>query len=243
MCCCGHLPSVVQAAQSAGPTGGTPESTCGLRRQRPAPLVRYARRVSRFPQRFLPRPGRQRRACEGRGPAHRRNPYRGPVVVPALFKPEMVQRAYGDNVHLYRSVLTLSMEIGSTDFKLRRPLASYDVEYVTRHQALETIRTPHPIEGGKRLLTGMHLMRNGEAFSLLMRRLKANGQAGRGGAADAQCVWVSGPDPHARSVTRRSSSRPSTPSPLPRPATSGPAASRRSASSSSGRRPGTCPRG
>src|SRR4051794_30643827 len=60
--------------------------------------------------------------------------FRGPTGVPALFKPEQVQRAYGDNVHLYRAVLTISMEIGSTHFKLKKPKANGEFDYVLRHQ-------------------------------------------------------------------------------------------------------------
>lgn len=109
--------------------------------------------------------------------------YRGPPGMPALFKPQQSLRAYGDNVWLYRAVLSIAMEIGGTDFKLRRLTKGGEYEYVTKHQALETLRLPQPTAGGKTMLTGMllkvvtgmHLMLNGEAFWLLEKRLKIGG--------------------------------------------------------------------
>src|SRR4051794_3146810 len=75
--------------------------------------------------------------------------------MPALFKPQQSLWAYGDNVWLYRSVLSIAMEIASIDFKLRKLQTSGEYEYVLKHQALETLRMPQPTAGGKSMLTGM----------------------------------------------------------------------------------------
>ena len=77
--------------------------------------------------------------------------------MPALFKPQESLRAYGDNVWLYRSVLSIAMELASVDFKIRKPLKSGEFEYVLKHQALDTLKTPQPTAGGKSMLTGMLL--------------------------------------------------------------------------------------
>jgi hypothetical protein len=104
--------------------------------------------------------------------------YTGRWGMPALFKPQESLRVYRDNVWLYRSVLSIAMELASVDFKLKRLTKSGEVEYVLKHQALETLKRPQPTQGGKSLLTGMllkiitgmHLMLNGESFWLLEKR-------------------------------------------------------------------------
>jgi HK97 family phage portal protein len=109
--------------------------------------------------------------------------YSSSMGMKALFKPQQSLRAYGNNVWLYRSVLTIAMEIGGTEFKLRRLTKSGEYEYQTKHQALETLRRPQPTAAGKTMLTGMllkvitgmHLLLNGEAFWLLDKRLTMGG--------------------------------------------------------------------
>jgi len=126
----------------------------------------------------LAKPGQQRGV-----PPIDPTPYSSHLGMPALFKPQQSLRAYGDNVWLYRSVLSISLEIGNTNFKLRRTDEKGEYEHVTNHQALETLRTPQPTKAGKTMLsgmmlkviTGMHLMLNGEAFWLLDKRLKIGG--------------------------------------------------------------------
>lgn len=57
--------------------------------------------------------------------------------------------AYGDNVWLYGAVTKIAMEVAQTKFKLRKEVTDeQDVEYVTSHQALATLKFPRPINRG-----------------------------------------------------------------------------------------------
>lgn len=101
------------------------------------------------------------------------------IGMPALFNPERSLDAFGDSPYLYRAVLAIAMEIATINFKLRVPNAKGEFEFITDHQALETLRLPQPTKGGKSMLTAMdlkivtamHLLLNGEAFWLLDKRL------------------------------------------------------------------------
>jgi len=101
---------------------------------------------------------------------------------PSLFKPHESLEVHGDNPWLYSSVTRVSFQIAETEFYLQVAKKD-DIEFIEVHQALETLRLPQPVEGGKSLLTSMdlmivtsqHLMLNGESFWLLDRRLKASG--------------------------------------------------------------------
>lgn len=107
----------------------------------------------------------------------------GGYGMPAPWKAQQSLQAYGDNTWLYRSVFTTAVQIAKIDFKLRIVKENGDIEKVTNHQALETLRLPQPIKGGKSMLSGfelkfilaMHLMLNGENFWHLDRRLKMGG--------------------------------------------------------------------
>jgi len=100
--------------------------------------------------------------------------------MPALFKPEESLKAYGDNVWLYRAVLSIAMEIARTKFKLKKAdTPDGEIEYVTKHQALETLRRPQVTKAGKSMLTfmdmmlvlGMRMLLNGEEFWVLDKRM------------------------------------------------------------------------
>ena len=101
------------------------------------------------------------------------------IGMPALFNPERSLDAFGDSPYLYRAVLAIAMEIATINFKLRVPNAKGEFEFITDHQALETLRLPQPTKGGKSMLTAMdlkivtamHLLLNGEAFWVLDKRL------------------------------------------------------------------------
>ena len=103
--------------------------------------------------------------------------------MPATFQPEQSLKAYGDNVWLYRSVLSIAYQIGSTEFKLAQATDDGKLEYVTEHEALKALAKPQPSKDGKSMLTGMdlfiltgsHMMLNGESFWLLENRRKLNG--------------------------------------------------------------------
>jgi len=107
--------------------------------------------------------------------------YYGGMGMPATFKPEESQKAYGDNVWLYRAVFTSSMELASINLRLQSKNAKGEVTPIETHQALDVLARPQPIKGGKSMLTsmdlkllcGMHMMLNGEAFWLLDKRLSA----------------------------------------------------------------------
>jgi HK97 family phage portal protein len=110
------------------------------------------------------------------------NSYQG-WGMPALWRPQESLDAYGDNPYLYRAVLMISMQIGQTAFRLQKTNAAGEIELVKKHQALATLAKPQPTAGGKSMLsamllkvvTGMHLMLNGEGFWLLLDRLQASG--------------------------------------------------------------------
>jgi HK97 family phage portal protein len=101
--------------------------------------------------------------------------------MPADFKAEESLKAYGDNVYLYRSVLTIAMEIARTTFRLQRERSDGSIEFDDNHQALEVLNLPQPTKEGKTLLThmdlmlilGMRLMLNGEDFWVLDKRRSA----------------------------------------------------------------------
>src|SRR5262245_55783655 len=102
---------------------------------------------------------------------------------PALFKHKESLQAYGDNVWLYSAVNSIAFELARTEFKLRTVSQKGEIKYVQKHVALDTMNLPQPIEGGKsmltkmllKMITGMHMLLNGEAFWLLDNRLKING--------------------------------------------------------------------
>ena len=77
--------------------------------------------------------------------------------IPALFNPGESLRAYGDNVHLYRAVLSIAMEIARIPLRLQTENQKGEITVVKSHQALETLRLPQPIQGGKSLLSAMDL--------------------------------------------------------------------------------------
>lgn len=103
--------------------------------------------------------------------------WQGEYGIGHSFKPTESLRAHGDNPWLRSSVNRVAFEIAQTKFKLRN--ASGEKEMVEKHQVLETIKKPQPVDGGKSLLTSMdlwfvtsqHMMLNGEAFWLLMDRV------------------------------------------------------------------------
>jgi hypothetical protein len=70
--------------------------------------------------------------------------------MPPPFKPEESLKAYGDNVYLYRSVLSISTEIARTDFKLQTRNAKGETKPVLKHQALGTLARPQPTRSGSR---------------------------------------------------------------------------------------------
>ena len=93
--------------------------------------------------------------------------------LPHFFKPKESLDVYGDNAWLYSAVNVIASEIARTDFKLA--IKQEDgLEYIENHQALDLLKRPQPIKGGKSMLTGMdlklittdHLLLNGEAFWL-----------------------------------------------------------------------------
>ena len=102
----------------------------------------------------------------------------GPQGMPATFQPEQSLKAYGDNVYLYRSVLSIAFQIASTEFKLAQTNADGTLDYVIEHEALKALAKPQPSKQGKSMLTGMaqfiltgsHLLLNGESFWMLDRR-------------------------------------------------------------------------
>lgn len=108
--------------------------------------------------------------------------FTGQYGVPALFKPGESLRAYGDNVHLYRAVLSVAIEIARIPLRLQTVNAKGEARVIQSHVALDTLRMPQPIKGGKsvlsamdlKLVTLMHLLLEGEAFWNLDRRMKLN---------------------------------------------------------------------
>lgn len=98
--------------------------------------------------------------------------------VPAPFKPEESLDAYGYNVWVYRAVLTIAMELARVPLRLREPTAT-GFKNVERHQALDTLARPQETKLGKcqlsgmmlRVVTGMHLMLNGESFWVFQKRM------------------------------------------------------------------------
>ena len=105
----------------------------------------------------------------------------GSYGVPADWKPEASPDAYDYNVWLYRSVLTIAMEMASVDLKLKDTTSTDTVKYIHRHQALETMRRPQETKNGKcqlsgmslRIVTGMHMLLNGEVFWIFNKRTKS----------------------------------------------------------------------
>lgn len=105
----------------------------------------------------------------------------GSYGIPAPFKPQESLDAYDYNVWLYRSVLTIAMEMASVDLKLKVTTSTDTVKYVDRHQVLETMRRPQETKTGNcqlsgmilRIVTGMHLLLNGEGFWIFSKRTKS----------------------------------------------------------------------
>lgn len=104
--------------------------------------------------------------------------------MPANFKPEESLKAYGDNVWLYGGVSKIALELARTRFRLKKAESwGGKVKYVERHQALETLRRPQPIKGGRSMLTsmdlkyitGLHMLLAGEGFWAMDKRLKLTG--------------------------------------------------------------------
>lgn len=98
---------------------------------------------------------------------------------PHSFKPHQSLQAYGDNPYLYSAVNVIASELARTNFRLQKRNAKGEVTYIERHQALETMKKPQPIKGGKTMLTkmllkmvtGFHVLLNGEGFWLLGDRM------------------------------------------------------------------------
>lgn len=92
-------------------------------------------------------------------------------------------QAYGDNVWLHGAVSKIAFEIARTKFKLARTNKKGEIEYVKSHQALETLRVPQPIAGGKSMMTSfdlkyvtaMHMLLPGEGFWQLDQRMTVSG--------------------------------------------------------------------
>jgi hypothetical protein len=105
-------------------------------------------------------------------PARRRGP-----------DPGLSIRAYGDNVRLYRSVLSIAMEFARVNLQFRKVNRDGEITLVRSHQALATLRLPQPIRGGHsilsamdlKLVTIMHLLLKGESFWGLADRMKVSG--------------------------------------------------------------------
>jgi hypothetical protein len=92
------------------------------------------------PRSFLDRPqkafGREQRSL----PVPQQTRYQA-WGVPPLFRPEESLDAYGYNVWLYRSVLTLAVEMARIPLRPRVPTAD-GFEYLPKHQALDTRARP-----------------------------------------------------------------------------------------------------
>ena len=99
------------------------------------------------------------------------------------FKPAESLSAYGDNVWLYGAVNKIAQEIARTQFRLQTQNSEGEIEFIQKHQALETLARPQPTKAGKSMLTSMdlkyvsamHMLLNGEAFWLLDKRLRTGG--------------------------------------------------------------------
>src|SRR5829696_1796049 len=71
--------------------------------------------------------------------------FTGAYGIPALFRPGESLKAYGDNVHLYRAVLSIAMEVARIPLRLQSTNAKGEATVIKSHQALETLRLPQPI--------------------------------------------------------------------------------------------------
>lgn len=103
--------------------------------------------------------------------------------VPALYDSDAALRAFSDNVWLYRSVLSIALEVSRVKLRLQTVNKKGEITVVPSHQALETLRMPQPTRGGKTILTSMdlklvtlmHLLLGGEGFWSLDKRLRIGG--------------------------------------------------------------------
>lgn len=103
----------------------------------------------------------------------------GALGRPHSFKPHLSLESYGDNAYLYSSVNVIAFELARTEFRLQKRNPKGEIEPVERHQAIETMNRPQVTSGGKSMLTkmllkmvtGMHLLLNGEGFWYLTRRM------------------------------------------------------------------------
>lgn len=100
-----------------------------------------------------------------------------------LFKTKESRESFDDNVYLHAAVQKYVSELARTKFQLARRNAKGETTYIEKHVALETFRRPQASASGKSLMsgmdllmiTGMHILLNGEAFWVLDKRLKVNG--------------------------------------------------------------------
>src|SRR3954465_7796715 len=79
--------------------------------------------------------------------------YQQSYGVPALFKPEESLAAFDDNVWLFGAVMKIAQELSRTDFRLQKVNAKGKIAYIEKHQAIDTLKRPQPVKGGKSLLT------------------------------------------------------------------------------------------
>jgi hypothetical protein len=78
--------------------------------------------------------------------------------LPHSFKPKESLQAMGNNVYLYRSVLTISMELARTNFQLRTRAKKNQFKYIESHQALETLAKPQITSTGKSMAAGILML-------------------------------------------------------------------------------------
>lgn len=103
--------------------------------------------------------------------------------VPQIYDSDASLRAFSDNVWLYRSVLSIALEIARIKFRLQTKDRNDEITIVKSHQALETLRMPQLTKGGKslissmdlKLVTLMHLLLGGEGFWRLDERMRVSG--------------------------------------------------------------------
>ncbi len=74
-----------------------------------------------------------------------------------LFRPRESLEIYGDNPWLADAADKIVPELARTKFHLQLTTAKDQIEIVQKHQALDTLRRPHSVKGGKSLLTNMYL--------------------------------------------------------------------------------------
>ena len=90
-------------------------------------------------------------------------------------------RAYGDNVRLYRSVLSIAMEVARDNLQSRKVNRDGELMLVRSHQALATLRLPQPIRGGRSNLSAMDFeTRDNDAPAAQRRQLLGAGRPHEG---------------------------------------------------------------